>query len=156
MNADPVDPCAGIVCQGLSNKCVNGVCKCGDNPACNPATSNACVQDTCKCGDTRSCDPATSNKCEGGACKCGNNPPCDPQISDNCSQDTCKCGNSPTCDKSGQQCENKMCDCLFCMTRGPALGCGVVRSVLAFRCCLLLWRSWHTFIYVYAHGVNPV
>ena len=42
-------------CSGLSDTCVNGKCKCGNQAPCNPTKSNRCSSGVCYCGDNQSC-----------------------------------------------------------------------------------------------------
>ena len=42
-------------CFGLSDKCRNNRCVCGDGPACNPTKSSQCIGGVCKCGTNSEC-----------------------------------------------------------------------------------------------------
>ena len=37
-------------CSSLSDTCINGKCRCGNNSPCNPAKSNICISGVCYCG----------------------------------------------------------------------------------------------------------
>jgi len=37
-------------CSGLTDSCINGLCKCGNSGPCNPLKSNTCTNGVCYCG----------------------------------------------------------------------------------------------------------
>ena len=107
-NQEPVDPCAGVECDGENESCdpAAGVCKCGgaagvvcrDDEACvlDPAptcVSTACDLVTCTGGQT--CDPAD------GVCKCGG-------------AGGVICGDEQTCNPGTRTCEPGPCDEVAC------------------------------------------
>ena len=42
-------------CNGLTDTCTNGKCKCGTSPPCQASKSSSCSDGICKCGDGDAC-----------------------------------------------------------------------------------------------------
>ena len=70
-------------CTGLSNKCKNNICVCGESSG--------------------PCDSTTSNECKNNICMCGQNPQCYQKIQ------TVEKNDVGTSDSRGVECKNTLC-----------------------------------------------